>query len=111
MRLIHKLILFCVLTNGIQVYKNGIANTNVLTTYLLYFYLDFRYIGIFFESMLLGMVTGKVEREVIKNKNLLVVSYYVLFAISIFKLYTLWQFYLTSYVMAYIFLFFVFKKE
>ena len=100
-----------VLTNGIQVYKNGIANTNVLTTYLLYFYLDFRYIGIFFESMLLGMVTGKVEREVIKNKNLLVVSYYVLFAISIFKLYTLWQFYLTSYVMAYIFLFFVFKKE
>ncbi len=93
------------ITTGIQAFKGERPSNNVFVTYLLFFYLDARFLGICVFSLIYGFVVSKLIKMCMKNQDK---SYYMVMynIIGVGVLYTFisWPIFNTAYVMSFIIL-------
>ena len=89
---------------GFQKYYNAFASM------IYFFYLDFRYLGVLFGCLIFGFITGFVEVNANVCKKTKMIAFYLLFSQAVFKSFVRWEFNVGSYVMAYFYLYLLFKK-
>ena len=87
------------------------AQCNAFVTYAFYFYADFRTIGVIIGSFLWGLFTGKICKKVNLNNDIKTITFYLLFAQTITMSYSRWILFDSAYILALIFLRFIFIKE
>ena len=80
------------------------AKCNAFVTYLFYFYVDFRMIGVIVGSSLFGYISGKIDRNTRRTKNQSSIMFYLLFAQTISMSFIRWSFYDVPYLIGFILL-------
>lgn len=91
------------------IFKNRRYNAFVSMFY--YFYADFRYFGVVLGSAVLGFVTARIEREMIKTNSTFSIAKYLLFSFCIVKSFIRFEFTNISYLMAFLILYICFINK
>ena len=86
------------------------ARANAFATMFYFFYLDFRYLGVFAESLIFGFVSGFIELRTYINENMKTIAFYLLLSQAVFKSFIRWEFTVGSYVMSFLYLYLLFSK-
>ena len=95
--------------NFVQTFANHKYNAFVSVFY--YFYVDFRWIGVVLGCMFFGLITARIEKRVSQHPTDYLIAKYMLFSFAIVKSFTRFEFYNTSYIIAFLMLFICFKKK
>ncbi len=93
--------------NYIQIATAHRANAYV--TWIFHLYLDFRRVGVVVGSFIFGALTGFLEKH--STKHLMYCAYFLLFSQAIVKSFVRWEFGIAAYVLAFVYMRFLFKRE
>lgn len=98
-------------TQDIRVSIGENMTANAFVTWVYYFYLDFREIGVAIGSAFFGFAAAKIQSWAFEKKTLISIALYLLFAQCVLKSFVRWEFGITVYPIAYIYLAFLFIKR
>ena len=87
-----------------------ISKFNAFTTWIYFFYLDFKEWGVIIGSIIWGWFTGIVEKHTLLYPNIYKVAVYLLLLQCTFKCFVRWEFNVEAYVLAFIYMRFLLKK-
>lgn len=83
---------------------------NAFATWIYFFYIDFRELGVILGSLFFGTVCGYIERLTFQWKTIIWIAVYLLFSQAVFKSFVRWEFNQGSYILSYLFMILLFKR-
>lgn len=92
------------LTNEIFIPIGSGSYANAFVTWIFYFYLDFREVGVALGSLIFGFIIGRVELRIRNTKNLMMTMFYLLVMQSVLKSFVRWEFGYYIYILSFVFL-------
>lgn len=89
---------------GIEIFPSEGTSTNTYISLYTYFYVDFGKVGIFWETMLFGMMGKAVTGKLAKKQDKYHLAIFILFAYSIIESFIKWNYYKSSFVLAFMYI-------
>jgi oligosaccharide repeat unit polymerase len=100
------------ISTGIEAFEGKRETTNVYITMFTFFYYDFRYFGIFILSFIFGLFIGdSTQRFYASNRTLYHKTLYCIIALSAWYSFIYWGFFITPYLLSFVYLRLLFKKK
>ena len=84
---------------------------NAMPTMFMYFYMDFGLMGVFLESVLLGSISIKVFRKMVRQMDWLSIGQYLLISVLLLNSSERWFLYNPGFALTFVYLWFLCKKE
>ncbi|MFC3884670.1 O-antigen polymerase [Bacillus songklensis] len=101
-----------ILSTGIMAFEGKRETTNVYITMFTFFYYDFRYFGVFIESLIFGLFIGASTKRFYASKRTLYhKTLYCIIALSAWCSFIYWGFFITPYLLSFVYLRLLFKKK
>lgn len=92
------------LVNEIYIPTGSGGYANAFVTWIFYFYLDFREVGVALGSLVFGFLIGRIELKMRNTDNQMMIMLYLLVMQSVLKSFVRWEFGIYDYPLAFIFL-------
>ena len=92
------------LTQSVRISIGHTQTANAFSTWVYYFYLDFRMVGVVLGSLFFGSLIGFGENTLRWRPNNLNFAYYLLLSQAVIKSIVRWEFAVPEYILAFVFL-------